>query len=88
MNIIETKNLTKNYGEFTAVDDVLFEVKKWGAKKTNSEKTIDCYEYNCGGNNYHHYLVSLDIIAVNLHSLALKGVSGFFIWFASPKVMN
>ncbi len=27
-NIIEVKNLTKNFGKFTAVDDISFEVKK------------------------------------------------------------
>ncbi len=59
MNIIETKNLTKKYGEFTAVDNVSFEVKKGeifaflgpnGAGKTTTIKMLTTLLLPTNGN--------------------------------------
>ncbi|MDD2376219.1 MAG: ABC transporter ATP-binding protein [Clostridia bacterium] len=58
MNIIEVKNFTKNYGNFTAVDDISFEVEKGslfsflgpnGAGKSTTINTIcTLYKKNSG----------------------------------------
>ena len=58
MNIIEVKNLTKKFGEFTAVDDISFVVEKGeifgflgpnGAGKTTTIKILTTLLKPTGG---------------------------------------
>ena len=64
-NIIEVKNLTKNFGKFTAVDDISFDVKKGeifgllgpnGAGKSTTLRMLSTLSRPNQGHSHHRRL--------------------------------